>query len=373
LASLVLEHISKRLGGQVVIENLDLEVASGELVCLLGASGSGKTTILRMVGGFLPVDQGRIRIDGKDVTEVPPERRPTGMVFQSYALWPNMDVVGNISYGLRVRRVARPEIRDRVAAVLALVGLQGQDKKFPSQLSGGQQQRVALARSLVLEPAVLLLDEPLSNLDAKLRERVREDIRAIQQRAGTTTVFVTHDQEEAMSISDRVAVLEAGKIEQYEAPGELYRRPASMHVATFIGTMNRFPAYAEAQGVRIGSALVPCPVVPDVGAAPFDLCVRPEDVVLDAPGGVEAMLERRMPRGHYEELVLASPFGPLRVFAPSGESGLGVGEGTRIAFERVLAYRDGRLLPGQDAEVAAGRAARRQPVPSGGFVQGGRL
>jgi len=353
MAQLRLEGVSKRLGGQVVIDGLDLEVASGALVCLLGASGSGKTTILRMIGGFLPVDGGRIRIDGRDVTDTPPERRPTGMVFQSYALWPNMDVVNNIAYGLRVRRLGREEIRARVAAVLALVDLKGQDRKFPAQLSGGQQQRVALARSLVLDPQVLLLDEPLSNLDAKLRERVREDIRAIQQRSGTTTVFVTHDQEEALSISDRVAILDRGRIEQYETPGVLYRRPASLHVATFIGAMNRFSGHVEGRGLRLGTALVPCDRPPAVSGGPLDLCVRPEDVILDAPGGVEAALDRRVPRGHYDELVLSCPFGAVRAFVPADGTSRPAGARLRIGFARALAYRDGRLVGGADEPAAA--------------------
>ncbi len=239
---LVLTGIGKILGGRTIVDDLDLVVHRGELVCLLGPSGCGKTTTLRMIAGFLEPDAGTVTIDGQDVTRVPPEKRPTAMVFQNYALWPHMSVFDNVAYPLKLRKVPRSEIAVRVHEMLELVNLMHHEKSRPARISGGEQQRVALARALVQRPAVLLLDEPLSNLDAKLRVRVREDIREIQQRLGITTVVVTHDQDEALSISDRVAVMNDGRIEQYSSPVDLYRRPATRFVGGFVGSMNTFEA-----------------------------------------------------------------------------------------------------------------------------------
>ena len=237
-AGLRLERVSKALGGRTIVSGLDLDVRAGELTCLLGPSGCGKTTTLRMIGGFLRQDDGRVLIDGQDVGGLPPERRPTAMVFQNYALWPHMTVFKNVSFGLRLRKLPKQEIEERVERVLELVGLTHHLHSYPARISGGEQQRVALARALVLEPKVLLLDEPLSNLDAKLRVRVREDIREIQQRIGITTVFVTHDQDEALSIADRIAVMSGGMVEQYADARGLYREPETMFVANFVGAMN---------------------------------------------------------------------------------------------------------------------------------------
>ena len=241
-AGLVLHQVAKTLGGRLIVDNLDLRVRRGELVCLLGPSGCGKTTTLRMIGGFLRPDAGQVLIGGRGYTTTPPERRPTAMVFQNYALWPHMNVFKNVAFGLRLRKLPKAEIAERVERTLALVNLTHHIRSFPAQISGGEQQRVALARALVLEPEVLLLDEPLSNLDAKLRVKVREDIKEIQQRVGITTVFVTHDQDEALSISDRIAVMNAGRIEQYAGAHDLYRMPRTRFVADFVGTMNFFDA-----------------------------------------------------------------------------------------------------------------------------------
>lgn len=340
MADLLLERVTKRLGGRSVIENLNLSVRSGEMVCLLGPSGSGKTTTLRMIGGFISQDGGRILIDGEDVGKLPPERRPTAMVFQQYALWPNMDIFGNISFGLRLRKLSRQEIRRKVGEALELVDLQGYDRQYPAQLSGGQQQRVALARALVLEPKVLLLDEPLSNLDAQLRVRVREEIRIIQKRAGITSVFVTHDQDEALSISDRVAVLQGGAIEQFDTPDKLYHDPETSFVARFIGAMNVLRG-----GVRdglvhaAGSQPIPCAKwTADVADSAL-LAVRPEDVRI-GEGGAEAAVVRRVPRGHYAELLLETPYGELRAFVGHQVS---VGEHVTYRFDRVLVYENDRL------------------------------
>src|SRR5437762_9145707 len=235
MSRLQLEHLVKQYGraDEPAVHDLSLDVEDGEFVCLLGPSGCGKTTTLRMIGGFLKPDGGDVRIDGVSVVHEPPERRPTAMVFQRYALWPHMTVWDNVAFGLKVRRRRRDEINRRVEAVLELVGLPALGKRYPQQLSGGQQQRVALARALVLEPRILLLDEPLSNLDAQLRVYMRSELTAIQRRVGITTVFVTHDQEEAMSIADRIAVMNLGVLEQMAAPEEIYARPATLLVAAF--------------------------------------------------------------------------------------------------------------------------------------------
>src|SRR5712691_3689392 len=250
MARLQLEHLVKQYGraDAPAVQALSLEVEDGEFVCLLGPSGCGKTTTLRMIGGFLKPDGGDVLIDGVSILHQPPEHRPTAMVFQRYALWPHMTVWDNIAFGLQVRRRPRDEIARRVDAALELVGLPAMGKRYPQQLSGGQQQRVALARALVLEPRILLLDEPLSNLDAQLRIYMRSELTTIQRRVGITTVFVTHDQEEAMSIADRIAVMNAGVLEQMDSPEEIYARPATLFVATFIGTMNRLDAHVSGDG-----------------------------------------------------------------------------------------------------------------------------
>jgi ABC-type Fe3+/spermidine/putrescine transport system ATPase subunit len=240
-----LAGISKSFGAVRAVGPLDLEVAQGEFVSLLGPSGCGKTTTLRIIAGFATPDAGTVRLGGQDVTRVPVERRGLSMVFQNFALFPHLDVFENVAFGLRLRRRPAAEIAARVKDCLALVGLAGFEKRLPREMSGGQQQRAALARALVIDPAVLLLDEPLSSLDLKLREQLRGDIRAIQRRLGITAVFVTHDQGEAMALSDRVAVMRAGRIEQYAPPREIYERPATAYVAGFIGHCNLLEGRAE--------------------------------------------------------------------------------------------------------------------------------
>ena len=240
MARIELLNLHKSFGAVQAVKNLTLNIEDCEFVVLVGPSGCGKTTTLRMIGGFLKPDGGDVRIDGVSILREPPERRPTAMVFQRYALWPHMSVWDNIAFGLQVRRRPRDEIARRVEDTLELVGLPGLGRRFPAQLSGGQQQRVALARALVLEPRILLLDEPLSNLDAQLRIHMRTELTAIQRRVGITTVFVTHDQGEALVMSDRIAVTNAGRIEQIGSPAEIYERPATRFVAEFIGRMNFF-------------------------------------------------------------------------------------------------------------------------------------
>jgi spermidine/putrescine ABC transporter ATP-binding subunit len=245
---LALNGVSKRFRALVAVDDVSLDVGRGEWLSLLGPSGCGKTTTLRMIAGFMLPDEGSITISGRDVTTVPPYRRNTGMVFQSYALFPHLTVEQNVAYGLRFRKVPAPEKQRRVAEALNLVQLAGFEKRYPTrELSGGQQQRVALARALVIEPDVLLLDEPLSNLDARLREDLCVEMAQLQRRLQLTTVYVTHDQGEALSMSSRVAVMNRGRIDQIGAPDEIYHRPASLFVADFLGSVNKIPATVVAR------------------------------------------------------------------------------------------------------------------------------
>ncbi|ATG50087.1 spermidine/putrescine ABC transporter ATP-binding protein [Brachybacterium vulturis] len=244
--SVDLEHVTKNYGGATPsVDDVSLTVGDGEFFTLLGPSGCGKSTTLRMIAGFINPTSGRIRFGEREITNLPPHKRDTGMVFQNYALFPHMDVTGNVAYGLSMRRVAKADKRTRVSEALEIVGLQGYADRRIDQLSGGQQQRVALARALVIQPSVLLLDEPLSNLDAKLREETRAQIRQIQKRAGTTSVYVTHDQSEAMAMSDRIAVMESGVLHQVGTPREIYRRPTTSFVARFIGRSNVLPGTVD--------------------------------------------------------------------------------------------------------------------------------
>jgi putative spermidine/putrescine transport system ATP-binding protein len=244
-----LETLHRSFGDVVALDGISISLDEGEFVSLLGPSGCGKTTALRLVAGFDRPNSGRIVVAGKDMTRVPPSKRDMGMVFQAYSLFPNMSAARNVEYGLKIRGTARQKREAKVAELLELVGLGHAGDRYPHQLSGGMQQRVALARALAIEPRVLLLDEPLSALDAKVRVQLREEIRRIQSRLGITTIYVTHDQEEALSISDRVAVLSQGRIEQIAAPGEIYDSPATPFVAEFVGTMNRLEGTVEDDGV----------------------------------------------------------------------------------------------------------------------------
>ena len=249
MAAVELKQLHRRFGEVVALAGIDLDIATGEFVSLLGPSGCGKTTALRLVAGFDRPTSGRVVIDGKDVTDVPPNSRDIGMVFQAYSLFPNMTAVRNVEFGLRVRKQRSADRNRRALELLELVGLAQAADRYPHQLSGGMQQRVALARALAIEPRLLLLDEPLSALDAKVRVQLREEIRRIQLELGITTIYVTHDQEEALSISDRVAVMYGGKIEQIGPPAEMYGSPATPFVAEFIGTMNRLVATVAEDGM----------------------------------------------------------------------------------------------------------------------------
>ncbi len=249
-AGVTIENLSIAFGTTEVLKGIDLAIRDGELFTFLGPSGSGKSTLLRAIAGFGPAPSGRIMIGAEEVTRLPPWKRNVGMVFQSYALWPHMTVRRNVAFGLEERRVPKETIRPRVDAALELVGLLELAERRPSQLSGGQQQRVALARTIVVEPRVLLLDEPLSNLDANLRVQMRREILELQRKLSLTTIFVTHDQEEANTISDRIAVLDQGVLQQVGAPMELYDQPANLFVAGFLGTANVLEGRVEAQEGR---------------------------------------------------------------------------------------------------------------------------
>jgi spermidine/putrescine ABC transporter ATP-binding subunit len=279
-----LDGVTKRFGSTTALDEAWLKIGRGEFMTLLGPSGCGKTTLLNLVAGFLSPSEGEIFIDGKLVTDVPASERQTGIVFQNYALFPHMTVANNVAYGLKARGVAKHEIKKRVADILAMMKLTGFEERKPRELSGGQQQRVALARALVIEPKVLLLDEPFSALDKNLRASMQVEVKEIQRRLGVTTIFVTHDQSEALSLSDRIAVMSAGRICQIDTPEALYRRPADRFVASFIGegsllraTIDQFQG--ERATVSVGRSKVAVPAAPLSGlsmGAEVDLFVRPE-------------------------------------------------------------------------------------------------
>ena len=294
MSFLAITQVSKSFGGPPVVDNVSLEVTRGEFFALLGPSGCGKTTLLRMIAGFETPDSGTISIDGEMMNLVPPHQRPTNMVFQSYAIFPHLNVFDNIAYGLRKAKLSKEALRAKVEAMLATVRLEGLGGRAADQLSGGQRQRVALARALVREPKILLLDEPLGALDKRLREAMQLELRAIQRKVGITFVLVTHDQEEALSLSDRVAVMEGGRILQVASPTELYERPNSRAVADFIGEINFFHATIKdlaGETVRVNAGVLGILALPVANLAPglkagdhILLAIRPEHVRFAAEG-----------------------------------------------------------------------------------------
>ena len=261
-----IESLDVSYGDVPVLHDIDLAVAPGEFIALLGASGCGKTTLLRALAGFIPVAAGRIEVGGEPVGALPPERRNMAMMFQSYALWPHMNAAQNIGYGLRIRRWPKARIAERVRELVALVGLEGLERRNVTRLSGGQRQRVALARALAIDPPILLLDEPLSNLDARIRQNMRHEVRSLQQRLGLTTILVTHDREEAMSMADRMVILDAGRIAQVGTPEEVYQRPGSAFVAAFMGAENAYPVNVRREN---GAVFVSGPHVAAEARLPF--------------------------------------------------------------------------------------------------------
>jgi putative spermidine/putrescine transport system ATP-binding protein len=336
---LELTGIQKRFGEVAAVEDFNLAAQRGEFVSFLGPSGCGKTTTLRMIAGFEQPTAGTIVVDGTDITRRPPNRRNVGMVFQSYALFPNMSVADNIGFGLKVRKTPKDKIRKKVDELLSIINLPDKGPRYPYQLSGGQQQRVALARALAIEPQVLLLDEPLSALDAKIRVVLRKEIRSIQRQLGITTVYVTHDQEEALSLSDRVVVMSDGRIEQIGTPAEIYNFPATSFVASFVGTLNLLAANVvdaasgrlSVEGQEIRAAK---PITDARNAALVTVALRPESIELGEGGGANRL------RGTVEDVSFLGSI--VRTRVRLGESG------TTVSLDT---FNDPNLTPAAIEEV----------------------
>jgi len=319
-AAVALEGIAKKFGVFIALRGVSLSVEPGEFVCFLGPSGCGKTTLLRIIAGLERQNAGAVLMGGRDVSALPAAQRNYGIVFQSYALFPNLTVARNVGYGLETRKVARAEIARRVDELLDLVGLRHHREKYPAQLSGGEQQRIALARALAPSPALLLLDEPLSALDARVRQSLRHEIRALQRRLGITTIMVTHDQEEALAMADRIVVMNHGVVEQVGPPAEVYMRPRSPFVARFVGQVNFLDAVAGPGpgGARLGAVELTLPAGRDPGAAaaepgsPLTLAIRPEEIVVGpaaqaAPNRLTTRIRSIQFLGSFTRLVLVLP------------------------------------------------------------------
>ena len=360
-AGIELRQVGKRYGRRTdapfAVDDVSFEIAPGTLVTLLGPSGCGKTTTLRMIAGLESPTRGSIWIGGREVTALGPAERNVSMVFQSYALFPHMDVIGNVGYGLEVSGVAGREVRERARAAMAGVGLEGYDARLPSELSGGQQQRVALARALVLEPAVLLFDEPLSNLDARLRRSMREEIRGLQQRLALTVVYVTHDQGEALAVSDRIIVMDRGTIAQQGTPAALYETPATEFVAGFMGEAMLFDAVLRDDGrAALGPLVVALPpAAPD--AAPvsgrFKLAIRPEAWRIEAAtaGGLAARVVKAAYLGATREYTFATSLGEVFVVASDGDSARPLHPGDTATLQ--LGRRGVALVPSSSTALSS--------------------
>ncbi|MDQ1079961.1 ABC transporter ATP-binding protein [Pseudoroseomonas cervicalis] len=344
MSLLSLRGLSKRFGATVALDGLDLDIEAGEFLTLLGGSGSGKSTLLRVIAGFEAADAGALRLDGQDLAGLPPHRRPLNMMFQSYALFPHLSVAGNVAYGLKRDGVPAAERETRVAAALAMVGLAGFETRAVHRLSGGQRQRVALARALVKRPRLLLLDEPLGALDANLRERTGLELRALQRETGAAFIMVTHDQNEALALSDRVAVLEHGRLVQLGPPRQVYDRPATRFVAAFLGAANVLEGAADGQGgfacPGLGATLRPVALPAGCTA----LALRPERILSGAaapPDGVEGVVEEVAFRGDDSLLLVRAPGGAQLRVSHAEEDGPPPPRGTRLR----LGWEAASLVP----------------------------
>jgi spermidine/putrescine transport system ATP-binding protein len=373
--AIALEDVTKSFGDAVAVHHVTLSIGEGEFFSLLGPSGCGKTTTLRMIGGFEVPDEGRIVLQGRDVTSVPPNRRPVNMVFQQYALFPHMSIYDNVAFGLKAKRVPRGEHQGRIREILRIVALEELERRRPRQLSGGQQQRVALARALVNRPMALLLDEPLGALDVKLRKHMQLELKRIQHELGTTFVYVTHDQEEALAMSDRIAVMNGGRVDQIGSPREIYERPKTAFVADFIGSLNaleltvdeRVGDYAVA---RLGeNERVVVPVGPEVRTGDVvRVAVRPERVMIgpidgsvaDSGSRLEGEIVEAVYLGMYTQFHVETRAGRLVCHRFAEESTTPLGSGSRVALSwepehaSVLAGSGGSALELEGAETPLG-------------------
>lgn len=325
-----IENLLKRYDRVTAVDDVSLEVAQGEFVCLLGPSGCGKTTTLQMVAGFVAPDAGRVVLAGKDITGLPAHRRGLGVVFQGYALFPHMTVAQNLAFGLEMRRIPAAERERRIGQALELVHLQDLAKRVPRELSGGQRQRVALARALVIQPPVLLLDEPMGALDAKLREDMQIELRALQRRLGITTVMVTHDQSEALSLADRVVLMQAGRIAQMGRPYELYEQPNGRFSSTFLGKANIFSGDSDGRTLTAGAVTLPVPPASPSGAV--DCIIRPERMRFSGSGALlQGQVSARVFLGNHWLFQIDTPLGEVRLTQPNTELPL-VTEGHQVGL-----------------------------------------
>ena len=338
MAFLTLEGVSKEFGTFTAVRDVDLKIDKGEFVSLLGPSGCGKTTTLQMIAGLVEPTHGRISLDGRDITNEKPNHRGLGVVFQSYALFPHMTVAQNVAFGLEMRRIPQAERIERVREALSLVQLSSFADRYPRQLSGGQRQRVAVARALVIAPPVLLLDEPLSNLDAKLREEMQFELRRIQRKVGTTTIMVTHDQAEALSISDRVVVMEAGRMTQVDAPYRLYEQPSNAFISSFVGKTNLLAGTWRRNGgssaVDIGGVLLEASAPEIAAGAPVTLSIRPERILLREAGAgrLDGRVASRFFLGSQWLFTIETPIGTITASAPN-QGSEPPGEGSSVGLD----------------------------------------
>ncbi|MEF9962785.1 MAG: ABC transporter ATP-binding protein [Comamonas sp.] len=347
MSFLRIEGLAKRFGDFVAVKDFHLDVQRGEFVSLLGPSGCGKTTTLQMIAGFLDPSQGRIVLDGKDITQLRPEQRGMGVVFQSYALFPHMTVEQNISFGLEMRKLSRDVVQQRIQDALALVRLHGLGARYPRELSGGQRQRVAIARALAIQPEVLLLDEPMSNLDAKLRQEMHVEMRAIQRQLGITTILVTHDQVEAMTMSDRIAVMHNGQIAQVDSPQQIYDKPSCDFASVFLGKTNRFEGQAQSrETVKIGDMVLGAPSPVDSG--PVVVYLRPEriEVAPAGQGGLPGTIKTLLFLGSQWVVNVSTALGDIHISLPNARRAA-LHEGDEVTLN--WAPDDVRVLTQQEA------------------------